>query len=268
MMADTDPLEYRQRSHPDLEVESHGLTLWDLDREFATGSFGGEGRVHEAAHDPRHPARLLLPHHRHRVHAHPGPRAAPLDPGARRAAAQKPPREEQLRILLKLNQAEAFETFLQTKFVGQKRFSLEGGETTVPLIDEICEAAAEAGARRGHHRHGAPRPAQRARQHRRQELQPDLPRVRGQHRPAHRAGLRRREVPPRRRGRVRLRLGRQDQGLRRREPVAPRGGRPGARGHRPRQAGRAQPGRRASRCCRCSCTATRRSPARAWSPRR
>ena len=57
----------------------------------------------------------------------------------------KPPREEQLRILLKLNQAEAFETFLQTKFVGQKRFSLEGGETTIPLLDEICEAAAEAG---------------------------------------------------------------------------------------------------------------------------
>ncbi|MFA6575920.1 MAG: multifunctional oxoglutarate decarboxylase/oxoglutarate dehydrogenase thiamine pyrophosphate-binding subunit/dihydrolipoyllysine-residue succinyltransferase subunit, partial [Nocardioides sp.] len=56
----------------------------------------------------------------------------------------KPPREEQLRILLKLNQAEAFETFLQTKFVGQKRFSLEGGETTVPVLDEICEAAAEA----------------------------------------------------------------------------------------------------------------------------
>ena len=56
----------------------------------------------------------------------------------------KPPREEQLRILLKLNQAEAFETFLQTKFVGQKRFSLEGGETTIPLLDEICEAAAEA----------------------------------------------------------------------------------------------------------------------------
>ncbi|HRN03114.1 MAG TPA: ATP-binding cassette domain-containing protein, partial [Gemmiger formicilis] len=34
LMADTDPLEYRQRSHPDLEIESHGLTLWDLDREF------------------------------------------------------------------------------------------------------------------------------------------------------------------------------------------------------------------------------------------
>src|SRR6266540_5467752 len=40
IMADTDPLEYKQRSHPDLDVVTHGLTLWDLDREFATGSFG------------------------------------------------------------------------------------------------------------------------------------------------------------------------------------------------------------------------------------
>ncbi|WP_282580281.1 multifunctional oxoglutarate decarboxylase/oxoglutarate dehydrogenase thiamine pyrophosphate-binding subunit/dihydrolipoyllysine-residue succinyltransferase subunit [Nocardioides sp. InS609-2] len=144
MMADTDPLEYRQRSHPDLEIESHGLTMWDLDREFATGSFGGEGRkflklrsilgilrdsycrttgieyMHIMDPDQRHwiQERVERPH-------------------------TKTPREEQLRILLKLNQAEAFETFLQTKFVGQKRFSLEGGETTVPLIDEICEAAAE-----------------------------------------------------------------------------------------------------------------------------
>ena len=44
LLADTDPLEYLQRSHPDLEIEKHGLTLWDLDREFATGRFGGEGR--------------------------------------------------------------------------------------------------------------------------------------------------------------------------------------------------------------------------------
>ena len=42
IMADTDPLEYRQRAHPDLDIVTHGLTLWDLDREFATGGFGGE----------------------------------------------------------------------------------------------------------------------------------------------------------------------------------------------------------------------------------
>ena len=41
LMADTDPLEYRQRSHPDLDVVTHGLTLWDLDREFPTGGLGG-----------------------------------------------------------------------------------------------------------------------------------------------------------------------------------------------------------------------------------
>ncbi|MFZ8398876.1 hypothetical protein ACO1L5_13885, partial [Staphylococcus aureus] len=51
----------------------------------------------------------------------------------------KPGHDEQLRILSKLNQAEAFETFLQTKFVGQKRFSLEGGESLIPLLDQILQ---------------------------------------------------------------------------------------------------------------------------------
>ena len=145
MMADTDPLEYRQRSHPDLEVESHGLTLWDLDREFATGSFGGERRFMKM--------RSILGILRDSYCRTVGIEYMHIqDPEQRRwiqerveQPHQKPPREEQLRILLKLNQAEAFETFLQTKFVGQKRFSLEGGETTVPLLDEICEAAAEGG---------------------------------------------------------------------------------------------------------------------------
>ena len=59
--------------------------------------------------------------------------------------APKTAREEQLRILRKLNSAEAFETFLQTKYVGQKRFSLEGGESVIPLLDKVISAAAEAG---------------------------------------------------------------------------------------------------------------------------
>lgn len=146
MMADTDPLEYRQRSHPDLEVESHGLTLWDLDREFATGSFGGEGRRFMKLRNILGILRDSYCRTTGIEYMH------IMDPEQRKWIQQrveqphtKPPREEQLRILLKLNQAEAFETFLQTKFVGQKRFSLEGGETTIPLIDEICEAAAEQG---------------------------------------------------------------------------------------------------------------------------
>jgi len=145
LMADTDPLEYKQRSHPDLEVESHGLTLWDLDREFATGEFGGARKFKKL----RDILGILRDSYCRTVgieYMH------IMDPEQRRWIQErveqphvKPPREEQLRILQKLNQAEAFETFLQTKFVGQKRFSLEGGETTVPVVDEICEAAAEVG---------------------------------------------------------------------------------------------------------------------------
>ena len=147
LMADTNPLEYRQRSHPDLDTASHGLTLWDLDREFATGSFSHQSgrrfmKLREILGVLRDSyCRTIGLEYMHIQ-----------DPAERKwlqdrieIGHTKPPREEQLRILLKLNQAEAFETFLQTKFVGQKRFSLEGGETTVPLLDEICEAAASDG---------------------------------------------------------------------------------------------------------------------------
>ena len=50
--------------------------------------------------------------------------------------------QEHMHALDKLNEAEVFETFLQTKFVGQKRFSLEGGESVIVLLDEICQQAA------------------------------------------------------------------------------------------------------------------------------
>ncbi|OYO19341.1 2-oxoglutarate dehydrogenase E1 component [Enemella dayhoffiae] len=144
-MADTDPLEYVQRHHPDLEVESHGLTLWDLDRQFATGSFGGDR--------PFMLLRDILGVLRDSYCRQVGIEYMYIpDPAQRKwiqdrveRKSEKSPREEQLRILDKLNEAEIFETFLQTKFVGQKRFSLEGGESAIVLLDEICEAAADAG---------------------------------------------------------------------------------------------------------------------------
>ena len=86
LMADTDPLEYKQRRHPDLDVTTHGLTLWDLDREFPTGGFGGKPVMKLRRH-PRRAARLVLPHGRHRVHAHPGPRAA--RPGSRTGSSTR-----------------------------------------------------------------------------------------------------------------------------------------------------------------------------------
>lgn len=54
-------------------------------------------------------------------------------------------KEEKLDILNHLNRAEIFETFLHTKYVGQKRFSLEGGETLIPMLEMIIEAGSQEG---------------------------------------------------------------------------------------------------------------------------
>ena len=209
LMADTDPLAYRQRKHPDLDVQTHGLTLWDLDRTFPVGGFGGK---------PRAKLREVLGLLRDSYCRTVGSEYMHLqDPRQRRwlqerleSGYARTPREDQLRILRRLNAAEAFETFLQTKYVGQKRFSLEGGESVIALLDAILSKAAEQRSRRGRHRHGPPRPAEHPGQHRRQVLRADLPRVRGQPGPQVGPGLGRREVPPGHRGHVHRRVRRDD----------------------------------------------------------
>jgi 2-oxoglutarate dehydrogenase E1 component len=56
-----------------------------------------------------------------------------------------PPIEEKERILFKLNEAVVFENFLHTKYLGQKRFSLEGGESTIPFLDALINKASDLG---------------------------------------------------------------------------------------------------------------------------
>ncbi|WP_382305221.1 multifunctional oxoglutarate decarboxylase/oxoglutarate dehydrogenase thiamine pyrophosphate-binding subunit/dihydrolipoyllysine-residue succinyltransferase subunit [Herbiconiux sp. UC225_62] len=144
LMADIDPLEYRQRSHPDLDIATHGLTFWDLDREFVTGEFGLARQAY---------LRDILGVLRDSYCRKIGIEYMHIqDPAQRRWIQEKverpyakPGHDEQMRILEKLNEAEAFETFLQTKYVGQKRFSLEGGESTIALLDRIIQGAAEEG---------------------------------------------------------------------------------------------------------------------------
>jgi multifunctional 2-oxoglutarate metabolism enzyme len=143
LMADTNPIETVQRKHADLDIVQHGLTLWDLEREFATGGFGGKPimRLREILGVLRDSyCRTLGIEYMHIQ-----------DPEERKwiqAHVEVPPKRathgEQVRILSKLNVAEAFETFLQTKYVGQKRFSLEGGESLIPLLDAVISAAADA----------------------------------------------------------------------------------------------------------------------------
>ncbi|MEU8236809.1 multifunctional oxoglutarate decarboxylase/oxoglutarate dehydrogenase thiamine pyrophosphate-binding subunit/dihydrolipoyllysine-residue succinyltransferase subunit [Actinoplanes missouriensis] len=144
LMADTDPLEFTIRKHPDLDVLQHGLTLWDLDRTFPVGGFAGKQKM-----KLRDVLGVLRDSYCRRV----GIEYMHIqDPEERRWVQErievkytKPDAEEQKHILHRLNAGEAFETFLQTKYVGQKRFSLEGGESLIPLLDAVLQSSAEAG---------------------------------------------------------------------------------------------------------------------------
>ncbi len=144
LQADVDPLEYKMRTHPELELETHGLTLWDLDREFPVGRFAEEQLGFLTL---RQILDILRDSYAHTLgieymHIH--------DPEQRswfqrrvEAPHQPRPRGEHLRILDQLSEAEVFETFLQTKYVGQTRFSMEGAESAIVILAEICERAAD-----------------------------------------------------------------------------------------------------------------------------
>ena len=144
LMADTDPLQYKVRNHPDLDVETYGLTLWDLDRTFPTRGVGGKDQM---------TLRDILGVLRDAYCRTIGVEYMHIsDPEERQWIQQKmeTPREpfdkaELTHIMDRLNAAEAFETFLQTKFVGQKRFSLEGGEAVIPMLDTVLHGAAHEG---------------------------------------------------------------------------------------------------------------------------
>lgn len=147
LMADTDPLRLdktRFRSHPDLDVLSHGLTLWDLDREFKVSGF--KGQEYMKLRDVLSVLRDAYCRHAGVEYTH------ILEPEQQKwlqerieAKHDKPTVAEQKYILSKLNAAEAFETFLATKYVGQKRFSLEGAEGVIPMMDAVIDQSAEHG---------------------------------------------------------------------------------------------------------------------------
>lgn len=149
LIADTNPLHWKQPGlavpdHRDLEIESHGLTLWDLDRRFNVGGFAG----HETM-TLREVLTRLRNAYTHKVGAE---YTHILDTDERlwlqnhiEEGQSKPSNAKQKYILQQLNAAEAFENFLQTKYIGQKRFSLEGAEALIPLMDAAIDTAAGEG---------------------------------------------------------------------------------------------------------------------------
>ena len=147
LLADLDPLEYKVGHHPELNLEYYGLTIWDLDREFVCGGLCGKLTAH---------LRDVLDTVRETYCGHIGPEYMHISETGQKKWLQdrmEPTRNKQpldldtkRRILKKLNDAEAFERFLHTKFVGHKRFSLEGAESLVPMLDDLFNEASGDGA--------------------------------------------------------------------------------------------------------------------------
>jgi 2-oxoglutarate dehydrogenase E1 component len=148
LIADIDPLHALPLLyHPELDIETYNLTIWDLDRLFITGGLGGTetgtlreildilqraycGKVGtEYRHIQSKEEKLWLREQIRREFVHPEPIEV----------------EVKKRILWKLISAEQFEKFLNTKYLGQKRFSIEGCETIIPLLDQLIERAGDLG---------------------------------------------------------------------------------------------------------------------------
>ncbi|MGI8991290.1 MAG: multifunctional oxoglutarate decarboxylase/oxoglutarate dehydrogenase thiamine pyrophosphate-binding subunit/dihydrolipoyllysine-residue succinyltransferase subunit [Bryobacteraceae bacterium] len=153
LLAGLDPLGSEPGYHAELDPLNYGLTIWDLDREFITGTLGhpDEPNRHFATlreileqlrktycgklaceyMSIQHPEQKKWLQQRMEPQAN----SWPLD------------RDTQIGIFENLLDAEEFEHFLHARFVGQKRFSLEGAETAIPILDSILNLAAERGVK-------------------------------------------------------------------------------------------------------------------------
>jgi 2-oxoglutarate decarboxylase len=147
LLADIDPLNMLTHYQAELDLENFGLTIWDLDREFITGGLHGEKTAtlrrildilrraycskvgieyrHIAVTEEKDWIRAQVREH--------FVDTKPLSPEIKKD------------LLTKLIEAEQFEHFVHKKYLGQKRFSLEGCETVIPMLDQLLEGASARG---------------------------------------------------------------------------------------------------------------------------
>ncbi len=152
LIADLDPLAAKApEMHAELDPATYGLTIWDLDREFLTGSENGiyapvGGVPRQRLGDLLHVLRdaycrtigiefghIQEPAEKRWIQEQVEGRSTRVDV------------EDQRHILGRLNAAEALEKFLATKYLGQKRFGLEGAESLIPILDALLQEAADHG---------------------------------------------------------------------------------------------------------------------------
>lgn len=147
LKSDTNPVRERRQHAVRLELENFGLAESDLEEEFEIGSEIGLGKAKLKTIIDR----LQTVYLGHIGYEYNHLRDSSIFDWMKNKVETTgvditPSTPEKKRILSKLNEAVVFENFLHTKFLGQKRFSLEGGENTIPALDRIITKAAELGA--------------------------------------------------------------------------------------------------------------------------
>jgi multifunctional 2-oxoglutarate metabolism enzyme len=144
LIANLDPLKANPpKMHPELDPASYGFTIWDLERRFATGGLAGrrELPLGEILHILRDAyCRTGTVEYMHNAHSDEKAWIQEHVEGV----PQELSKDDQLQILHKLSEADAFERFLHNKYTGHKRFSLEGGESLIPMLDAVLDGAADA----------------------------------------------------------------------------------------------------------------------------
>ncbi|MGD9561737.1 MAG: multifunctional oxoglutarate decarboxylase/oxoglutarate dehydrogenase thiamine pyrophosphate-binding subunit/dihydrolipoyllysine-residue succinyltransferase subunit [Pyrinomonadaceae bacterium] len=147
LLADIDPLNMTVHDSSELDLEQFGLTIWDLDREFITGGLHGERTA-----TLRRVLEILRNAYCGKVGIEYRHIQSKIEKDWIRTQVRmnfvdtEPlPAETRIELLQKLIEAEQFEQFLHKKYLGQKRFSLEGCETVIPMLDQLVEGASARG---------------------------------------------------------------------------------------------------------------------------
>ena len=146
LIAELNPIGWEVLSHPELDLANYGLTVWDLDREFLTYGVAGPRKqtLREIIDKLRDSYSRKIGYEFMHI-------SDPLQKEwiQQRAEGHRTllelSKDDKKYILDRLNAAEAFERFLSTKYTGQKRFSLEGAESLIPMLDYLFELAADEG---------------------------------------------------------------------------------------------------------------------------
>jgi multifunctional 2-oxoglutarate metabolism enzyme len=145
LIADLDPLRWKEpRMYEELDPATYGLTIWDLQREFLTGGVAGREKMKlgDLLHVLRDAyCRTIGVEFMHIQNTE----EQRWIQARLEAVSFHLTGDETLRLLERLNAAEAFEKFLATKYVGTKRFGLEGAESAIPVLDTILSASADVG---------------------------------------------------------------------------------------------------------------------------